>query len=52
MTHCRLTPAEVWVFLAEGCNLAEIAAYAGVSLATALAMMQRARLLHAVPRTA
>lgn len=37
-----LTPADVWTFLESGCNAREIAAYAGVSLLTAHAMVAHA----------
>lgn len=37
-----LTDADVWTFATEGCNAAEIAAYAGVSEMTANNWMLRA----------
>lgn len=39
---CQVTPADVWTFLEAGCNAREIAAYAGVSLLTAHAMVSHA----------
>lgn len=38
----HLTNADVWTFLEAGCNVEEIATYAGVSRATARAMVARA----------
>jgi len=38
----ELTDADVWTFLEAGCNVEEIATYAGVSRATARAMCARA----------
>ncbi len=37
-----LSPSDVWTFLESGCNAHEIAAYAGVSLLTAHAMVSHA----------
>lgn len=42
-----LTDADVWGFLEAGCNANEIAAYAGVSQSTALAMIVHATRIHA-----
>lgn len=38
----ELSADDVWHLMAEGCNCREIAAFAGVSLATATAMMANA----------
>ena len=38
----RLTPKQVWAFMASGCNADEIADWAGVKRATAVAMMANA----------
>jgi DNA-directed RNA polymerase specialized sigma24 family protein len=37
-----LSMADVWTLLCAGCNAREIAAYAGVSLSTAWALIARA----------
>ena len=39
----RLADVDVWHFVTEGCNAAEIAAYAGVSIAVAQSWIYRAR---------
>lgn len=49
MNH-ELTDDDVIRFALAGCNVAEIAAYAGVSPQTAAAMLARARALHARPQ--
>jgi DNA-directed RNA polymerase specialized sigma24 family protein len=41
--HRPLTDADVVTFVLAGCNAAEIAAYAGVEIGTAIALMVRAR---------
>ena len=41
--HRQLTDADVWQLLSEDCNAREIAAFAGVSLSTAIAMVGRAQ---------
>lgn|GEM_PF-5134275 len=41
-----LTDADVWGFLEAGCNAREIAAFAGVTLTTALAMVAHATRKH------
>lgn len=43
----ELTDADVWTLLLAGCNAVEIAAWAGVSRAVAVAMMHRAARLYA-----
>lgn len=43
----ELTDADVWTFLEAGCNAVEIAAYAGVSRTTAIAMVARSTRRHA-----
>lgn len=40
---------DIWTFIESGCNVNEIAAYCGVSLAAAYAMMARASRLFANP---
>lgn len=45
--HRNLSDADVWTFLEAGCNAREIAAYAGVSLTTALSMVHHATRTHA-----
>jgi hypothetical protein len=44
LTRARpeLSIADVWTLLCAGCNAPEIAAYAGVSLSTAWALIARA----------
>lgn len=41
--HRALTDADVVTFVLAGCNAAEIAAYAGIDIPTAVALMVRAR---------
>lgn len=43
MTTREITDADVWTFLAAGCNAAEIAAFAGIALSTAGAWMAHVR---------
>lgn len=43
----RMTARRVWLLMAEGCNAAEIAAYAGIRQSVALAMMANAARKHA-----
>lgn len=50
MTHRQLTSSQVWTFVSEGCNEAEIAAFAGVSIEAAQAMVNRALTLFARAR--
>lgn len=45
--HPKMSEADVWTLLSEGVNAEEIAAYAGVALSVARAMMARARAVHA-----
>ena len=42
MNH-TLTDADVWTFLAAGCNAAEIAAFAGIATSTAAAWIAHVR---------
>lgn len=42
-----LSDADVWAFLEAGCNVNEIAAYAGVTRITAIAMVAHATRTHA-----
>ena len=46
MTNRDLSDYAVWTLLEAGCNVNEIAAFAGVSTATAYAMMAAARYAH------
>lgn len=43
MTRPILSDDDIWTLMAEGCNAAEIAAYAGIEKATAVAWMVHAR---------
>lgn len=43
----QLTDADVWTFIAAGCNACEISAYAGVTRSAALAMMEHATRVYA-----
>lgn len=45
MRH-KLSDADVWTFLEAGCNANEIAAYAGVTRLTAIAMIAHATRAH------
>ncbi len=42
MSGTEMTPGLVWTLMCEGCNAAEIAAWAGVRLMVARAWMHRA----------
>jgi len=46
-TRHHLTDADVWAFVEGGCNVAEIAEFAGVSLLTAHAMVLHATRVYA-----
>ena len=47
----RMTDRLVWRFMAEGCNAAEVAAFAGIRESVAIAMMSKAARKFADVRT-